>query len=59
MSAGAFGLELKAVSARDARRKRRSDRMGLDADASPFILSRGRRQMVALASVVACGYVAY
>ena len=52
----AFGLELKAVSAEDARKKALEviDRMGLDADASPFMLSRGQRQMVALASVVAC-----
>ncbi len=52
----AFGLVLKAVSAEDARKKALEviDRMGLDADASPFMLSRGQRQMVALASVVAC-----
>ena len=52
----AFGLELKAVSAEDARKKALEviDCMGLDAEASPFMLSRGQRQMVALASVVAC-----
>ena len=44
------------MSAEDARKKALEviDRMGLDADASPFMLSRGQRQMVALASVVAC-----
>ena len=52
----AFGLELKGASAEDARCKALEviERMGLDADASPFMLSRGQRQMVALASVVAC-----
>ncbi len=52
----AFGLELKSTSAEDARKKALEviDCMGLDADASPFMLSRGQRQMVSLASVVAC-----
>lgn len=52
----AFGLELKGTSAEDARKKALEviDCMGLDADVSPFMLSRGQRQMVALASVVAC-----
>ena len=52
----AFGLELKGASAEDARCKALEviERMGLDAEASPFMLSRGQRQMVALASVVAC-----
>lgn len=52
----AFGPELKGKSAEDARKKALEviNHMGLDADASPFMLSRGQRQMVALASVVAC-----
>ena len=52
----AFGLVLKGASAEDARQKALEviARMNLDADASPFMLSRGQRQMVALASVVAC-----
>lgn len=52
----AFGLELKGTSVEDARKKALEviDCMGLNADASPFMLSRGQRQMVALASVVAC-----
>ena len=52
----AFGPELKGASTEDARKKALEviNHMGLDADASPFMLSRGQRQMVALASVVAC-----
>ncbi len=52
----AFGPELKGASTEEARKKALEviNHMGLDADASPFMLSRGQRQMVALASVVAC-----
>lgn len=52
----AFGPELKGMSAEEARQKALEviARMNLNADASPFMLSRGQRQMVALASVVAC-----
>ncbi|MST72869.1 ABC transporter ATP-binding protein [Olsenella porci] len=50
----AFGLELQGVDADEARRRARVviDRFGLPADEAPFSLSRGQRQMVALASVV-------
>ena len=50
----AFGLELTGVGASEARERARSvaERFGLPLDAAPFSLSRGQRQMVALASVV-------
>lgn len=50
----AFGLELTGVGAPRARERARSvaERFGLPLDAAPFSLSRGQRQMVALASVV-------
>ena len=50
----AFGLELTGVGAAEARERARSvaQRFGLPLDAAPFSLSRGQRQMVALASVV-------
>lgn len=50
----AFGLELAGVSQTDAeaRARRVIERFGLPADEAPFSLSRGQRQMVALASVV-------
>ena len=50
----AFGLELTGVGAAEARERARSvaERFGLPLDAAPFSLSRGQRQMVALASVV-------
>ena len=50
----AFGLELQGVAAEDARRRARdvAERFGLPLDEAPFSLSRGQRQMVALASVV-------
>ena len=50
----AFGLELQGVGRDEARRRASSviDRFGLPADEAPFSLSRGQRQMVALASVV-------
>ncbi|MCR8907818.1 energy-coupling factor transporter ATPase [Thermophilibacter sp. ET337] len=50
----AFGLELTGVGAGEARERARSvaERFGLPLDAAPFSLSRGQRQMVALASVV-------
>ena len=50
----AFGLELQGVEAQEA--KRRAEQValcfGLPLDEAPFSLSRGQRQMVALASVV-------
>ena len=51
-----FGLSLKGMSAEDVHKKTLEviEHMGLDASASPFTLSRGQRQMVALASVIAC-----
>lgn len=50
-----FGLELKGASADAARERARhvAATFGLPENASPFNLSRGQRQMVALASVVA------
>lgn len=50
----AFGLELTGVGTAEARERARSvaERFGLPLDAAPFSLSRGQRQMVALASVV-------
>lgn len=50
----AFGLELHGVGADEARQRARvaAERFGLPLDESPFSLSRGQRQMVALASVV-------
>ena len=50
----AFGLELQGVDAVAARERARAviRRFGLPEEASPFSLSRGQRQMVALASVV-------
>ena len=50
----AFSLELHGVTANDARQRARvaAERFGLPLDESPFSLSRGQRQMVALASVV-------
>ncbi len=50
----AFGLELQGVDADEARRRARKviARFGLPEGESPFSLSRGQRQMVALASVV-------
>ena len=50
----AFGLELAGVEAAEARRRALPviERFGLPADEAPFSLSRGQRQMVALASVV-------
>ena len=50
----AFGLELTGVARGDAetRARRVIERFGLPEDAAPFSLSRGQRQMVALASVV-------
>ncbi len=50
----AFGLELKGVPAAEARERaeRVATRFGLPLAESPFSLSRGQRQMVALASVV-------
>ncbi len=52
----AFGLELKGVPQSEARERAKDviDGFGLDTQASPFTLSRGQRQMVALASVVVC-----
>lgn len=51
----AFGLELQGTPTQLARGKARdvAATFGLPGDASPFNLSRGQRQMVALASVVA------
>lgn len=50
----AFGLLLQGVSADEAaaRAKATCERFGLPLDETPFSLSRGQRQMVALASVV-------
>lgn len=50
----AFGPELHGVAREEAlaRAGRVVERFGLPADKSPFALSRGQRQMVALASVV-------
>ena len=50
----AFGLELQGVDGKGARRRAAAaiERFGLPAGESPFSLSRGQRQMVALASVV-------
>lgn len=51
----AFGLELQGAPADTARERARhvAATFGLPENASPFNLSRGQRQMVALASVVA------
>ena len=50
----AFGLELTGTPADEARERARAvaERFGLPLDEAPFSLSRGQRQMVALASVV-------
>ena len=50
----AFGLDLQGVPRDEARERARraAGRFGLPLDESPFSLSRGQRQMVALASVV-------
>lgn len=50
----AFGLLLRGVSSHEAsaRAKATCERFGLPLDEAPFSLSRGQRQMVALASVV-------
>ena len=50
----AFGLELGGMDRAEALRRAQLviDRFGLPADEAPFSLSRGQRQMVALASVV-------
>ena len=50
----AFSLELHGATADEARQRARiaAERFGLPLDESPFSLSRGQRQMVALASVV-------
>ena len=50
----AFGPELAGAGPQEARERARRviERFGLPADESPFSLSRGQRQMVALASVV-------
>ena len=50
----AFGLELQGIPAEEARGRARAvaERFGLPLDEAPFSLSRGQRQMVALASVV-------
>ena len=50
----AFGLLLRGVSSNEAsaRAKAMCERFGLPLDEAPFSLSRGQRQMVALASVV-------
>lgn len=50
----AFGLELQGIPRADARERARATvgRFGLPPDEAPFALSRGQRQMVALASVV-------
>ena len=52
----AFGLELQGIGAAEARERaeRVATRFGLPLDEAPFSLSRGQRQMVALASVVVC-----
>ncbi len=50
----AFGLELAGTSPAEARDRARAaaERFGLPLDEAPFSLSRGQRQMVALASVI-------
>lgn len=50
----AFGLTLQGVGEKDARKRAAAviARFGLPSDEAPFSLSRGQRQMVALASVV-------
>ncbi len=50
----AFGLELAGVPRGEAQQRaaRVIDRFGLPANEAPFALSRGQRQMIALASVV-------
>ena len=50
----AFGLELHGTTAAEARERAAAviERFGLDPADAPFSLSRGQRQMVALASVV-------
>lgn len=50
----AFGLELTGTPADEARERARAvaERFSLPLDEAPFSLSRGQRQMVALASVV-------
>ena len=50
----AFGLELQGGDVAEARSRAQKviDRFGLPASEAPFSLSRGQRQMVALASVV-------
>jgi energy-coupling factor transport system ATP-binding protein len=50
----AFGLTLQGVDEKDARERASAviEHFGLPADEAPFSLSRGQRQMVALASVV-------
>lgn len=52
----AFGLELKGVPSKEAteRAHKTLEHFNLDPEASPFLLSRGQRQIVALASVVVC-----
>ena len=52
----AFGLELQGVEPGRARERAEgvAKRFGLPLDEAPFSLSRGQRQMVALASVVVC-----
>lgn len=54
----AFGLQARGVPAVEARRRamRELERVGLAdlADAHPYRLSRGQRQLLALASVLAC-----
>lgn len=50
----AFGLELQGVERTEAldRARTAAERFGLPLDEAPFSLSRGQRQMVALASVI-------
>lgn len=50
----AFGLELRGVDTTEAQEHARAvaERFGLPLDEAPFSLSRGQRQMVALASVI-------
>ena len=50
----AFGLELQGIATDEAQARARTiiERFNLPADEAPFSLSRGQRQMVALASVV-------
>ena len=50
----AFGLTLQGVDEKEARERASAviEHFGLPADEAPFSLSRGQRQMVALASVV-------